>query len=71
MTKQCIECYEEKELNLFYKGSNQCKSCTKSKRSAEYMSDLKTSRLINRARYESDSNEARRRIRNFMKRYEK
>ncbi len=67
--KQCIDCKTKKPLSEFYKNNSACKECIKARRRKEYYSDVKTSLLVARVKYESPK-AALRRVRDFMKRYE-
>ncbi len=69
MGKQCIECEQEKPESQFYKTNSQCKECVKKRKRGEYHSDIETSRLSAKVRYETSPKEAARRVRKFLERY--
>ena len=68
MAKQCIECYQEKADEEFHVSKSRCKDCTKKRKRREYHSDLETSRLEERVRYDTPK-AAMRRIKRFMSQY--
>lgn len=69
LQKLCKTCDKLKTITEFYKTNSPCKACVKAQKIREYHSDLETSRLSNKVRYNSPK-AVLHRIKNFMKQYE-